>query len=127
MAFEGPGKTDLGNHVAGADLRSHQYKFVKLNSTGKVVLCDTAGERAFGILENKPRNGQSARVRVEGVSKVLVAASQTITHGTRLTTDANGRAAAAATGNNVLGIALTDPGATVDEVFTMQVEQGGVI
>lgn len=126
MAYEGPGKVDLGNHTAGADLRTHQYKFVKLNSAGQVVLCATLGERPFGVLQNKPKLGQSAAVRTSGVSKVLVAASQSIDEGTPLGTDANARAVAAATGNTIAGTALTDPGATVDEVFTMNVQIGGV-
>jgi len=60
---------------AGADLSSSQFLFVKLNGSSQVVLADTAGEAALGVLQNAPANGAIARVRVQGVSKIVAGAS----------------------------------------------------
>ena len=56
---------------AAADLRTHQYKFVKLDANGNVVLCSAAGERVLGILQNKPNTGETAAVRIIGISKIV--------------------------------------------------------
>ena len=61
---------------AGADLSTTgQFLFVKLNGSSQVVLADTAGEAALGVLQNAPANGAIARVRVQGVSKIVAGAS----------------------------------------------------
>lgn len=62
--------------LAGADLSSTgQFLFVKLNGSSAIVLADTAGELALGVLQNAPANGAVARVRVQGVSKIIAGAS----------------------------------------------------
>lgn len=62
--------------LAGADLSTTgQYLFVKLNGSSAIVLADTAGEAALGVLQNAPASGAVARVRVQGVSKVIAGAS----------------------------------------------------
>lgn len=61
---------------AGADLSSTgQFLFVKLNGSSQIVLADTAGEAALGVLQNAPASGAIARVRVQGVSKIVAGAS----------------------------------------------------
>lgn len=60
---------------AGADLSSSQFLFVKLNGSSQIVLADTAGEAALGVLQNAPANGAIARVRVAGVSRIIAGAS----------------------------------------------------
>ena len=76
MAFEIPGFVD-GTRPAGADLSSHQYKFVKLNSSKQVVICAAATDKPYGILQNKPTSAQPAEVMRNGLSKVIMAASNT--------------------------------------------------
>jgi len=61
--------------TAGADLSTHQYKFVKLSANKTVVLCAAATDIPFGILQNDPTSGQAATVAVSGVSKVVFGAS----------------------------------------------------
>lgn len=78
--------------LAGADLSSSQYRFVKLNAAGAVVLSG-AGEAAIGVLQNKPGNGQAATVRVGGLSKVIAGAAIALPN--RIASDANGKAKAA--------------------------------
>lgn len=61
---------------AGADLSTTgQFLFVKLNGSSQIVLADTAGEAALGVLQNAPASGAIARVRVLGVSKIVAGAS----------------------------------------------------
>ncbi len=55
---------------AAEDLSDDQYKFVVLNSSGKVRRPDSASEVAIGILQNAPESGEAAVVRVVGQSKV---------------------------------------------------------
>lgn len=115
---------------AAADLRTHQYKFVKLDGSGNVILCAAAGERPFGILQNKPNTGETAVVRVMGVSKIVC--SGAITTPNQIATDAAGLAKLAsrlvqATGaaSNVAGVLLRAAGAA-SEIQTMFVTPGGI-
>ncbi len=66
--------TDLfGQLLAGADLSTHQFKFVTFELTagvGKVQLAATAGARVLGVLQDKPIAGQPALVAGSGISKV---------------------------------------------------------
>jgi len=87
MAFEQPGAMD-GGRPAGADLSSHQFKFVKLNSSGQVILCAAATDKPYGILQNKPTSGAAAIVMRDGMSKVVCAGDNA--KGNVGGTDANG-------------------------------------
>src|SRR5712664_178464 len=97
MAFEQPGFVD-GTRVAGADLSTHQFKYVKLNTSGQVILCAAATDKPYGILQNKPVANQAAEVMRDGLSKNVMAASNTI--GNVGGTDANGLFAAYAFGTD---------------------------
>ncbi len=57
---------------AGADLSAaaNQFKAVKLDASGDVILCDSAGELVFGVLYNKPQLGEAAEVVVGGSPKM---------------------------------------------------------
>jgi len=59
---------------AGADLTGDQYKIVKLNASGQVVLSG-AGELAIGVLQNKPGSGEAAQVRIFGLTRMLTKGS----------------------------------------------------
>src|SRR5882672_7833240 len=76
MAFENPGIGD-GTRKAGADLSTHQFKFVKLNNSGDVILCAAVTDKPYGILQNAPTSGQAASVMLLGVSKLKMAAGNT--------------------------------------------------
>lgn len=59
-------------YPAGADLSSTgQNLFVKLNGSSQVVLADTAGEQALGVLQNAPASGAIGIVRVFGPSRAM--------------------------------------------------------
>ncbi len=112
---------DTRTFVAGEDLSSAQFKFVTLESDGQIDLADAAGERALGVLLNKPTSGAAATVAMTG--KVMVEAGAAVTAGAEIQTDANGDAIAAATGDVVMGYALED--AVDGQIFAMELIQGG--
>jgi len=112
---------DTRTFIAGEDLSSSQFKFVTLESDGQVDLADSAGERALGVLLNKPTSGKAATVAMTG--KVMVEAGASVTAGDQLQTDANGDAITAASGDVVMGYALED--AVDGQIFAMELIQGG--
>lgn len=112
---------DTRTFVAGEDLSSAQFKFVTLEADGQVDLADAAGERAVGVLLNKPAAGKAATVAMTG--KVMVVAGAAVTAGDQIQTDAAGDAITAAAGDVVMGYALED--AVDGQVFAMELIQGG--
>jgi len=60
---------------AGETLTAYQYHFVKLDGSGGIVHCGTAGELSIGILQNYPAKDRAARVRLLGTSKLVMGAS----------------------------------------------------
>jgi len=90
------------------DLSSKQYYLVELSGTDQVDVCDNAGDKPVGVLQNKPTAGAAAQVRVLGISKVVSDGSSTnIAVGDYVGTDGNGKAVKKATDtDHVVGIAL---------------------
>lgn len=88
MAYEGSLQSIPGQ-VAGADLSSDQFKFVRVAPAG-VILNTVNGGKVSGILQGKPTAGQAAQVGFDGVSKVLAGAA--FVAGVELMSDANGKA-----------------------------------
>jgi hypothetical protein len=122
--------------LAGADLSSSQYFFVKLDNATAAVVAG-AGENAIGVLQNAPAAGAVAIIRTQGLSKVIggdavaigaaVAANAagkavTATLG-RTKTDDAGAAADPLLGSNVLGDAW-ETGAA-DTAFTIFIQRRG--
>lgn len=88
--------------LAGADLSSTgQFLFVKLSGSSTIVLADTAGEAALGVLQNAPASGAIARVRVQGVSKIIAGGS--LADGAIVATTATTARAKAAVAGTVAG------------------------
>lgn len=88
---------------AAADLRTHQYKFVEVTSTGAVGLVADDGH-ADGVLLNDPNTGEAAIVGIAGVLKVKCGAA--VTRGGNVASGANGAAKNTDTGAAVNGTAL---------------------
>lgn len=109
MAFEVPGR--LVTFVAVADFSASQFRFVNTDANGKASL-PTAGGRAVGVRQNKPKTNEGATVMIDGIS--IVEAGAAVANGANVTSDAAGRAITAAAGNEILGHALeTAPAAGV--------------
>lgn len=91
----------LGN--AGADLRTHQFKFVSVSADGDIDL--TADDaRAQGVLMNAPNTGEVCEVAINGIVKVKCGAA--VTRGGDVASGANGAAKDTDTGSTFLGTAL---------------------
>jgi hypothetical protein len=63
--------------IADVDMNTAQYKFVTAASTGDryVKAATVAGGSSFGVLQNDPRAGEEATVRVWGFTKVMANAN----------------------------------------------------
>lgn len=86
--------------VAAADLSAAQYRLV----TPAGALAGSTDAIA-GVLQNKPKAGEAAAVRVVGTSKVVAGGS--ITAGAYVGSNAQGYGVAVTTdGRNVVGVAL---------------------
>lgn len=130
--------------VAGADLSSSQFRFVKLDGnlitgTPSAIVGASTADYCIGILQNQPKiiatgvnssgttlyNYGEAEVTISGITKVVAGATN-IAIGSRLSVDGSGRAvpvtAAAATTNSkyIFGTALSASSATGD-IITMVV------
>lgn len=90
--------------VAGADLSSHQFKQVKLDNSGDVVLAGD-GDLVLGTLQNKPIQGEACEIEMDGISKAVIGASVT-NAGTKLASDASGKLITAVSAKHVAAIAL---------------------
>jgi hypothetical protein len=108
MAYEQPGfQISL---TAGADLSGAQFKFVKLESDGEVIVCDGVTDIPVGVLQNKPESGQTAVIMVMGVTKVQ--GDGNLARGNLIGTSADGQAAAYTAGTDttkyIVGQVLLD-------------------
>lgn len=121
MAIKAVG-TDI-SAVAGADLSAQQFRGVKLNAAGALVLGNATDLNQIGVLQNNPGNGQPATVRISGVTKAR--AGGVVTAGDRVTTDLNGNFIVATTGRQVMGIAMTS--AVANDIFTILLSERGVV
>ena len=96
---------------AAADLSAHQYKFVKLNSSGQVAAIAAATDIPLGVLQDKPNAaGAAAEVAVIGVTKLQGDAD--LVRGNLIGTSADGQADAKTPGTDtteyVVGQVLED-------------------
>lgn len=101
MAYEIPGFSYT--LVSAADFSvTGQFRAVNVDATGKAAL-PAAGGRIAGILNNKPKAGESATIVQSGISACEAGAAVTI--GSTVEVDATGRVVPRAAGVAV-GIAL---------------------
>jgi hypothetical protein len=105
--------------IAGADLSSSQYRFVKLDSVQNKVVAATAGtDKIIGVLQNAPVSGGEARVTLlNATGTIPVIASTIIALGAYVTATTGGKAVTTTTaGNVVAGQALEAAGADGDMI-----------
>lgn len=89
-AVSGGVQFDQTQGNAAVDLDTKVYTAVKLTTTG--VHWTGTGERAIGILQNKPKTGEGCAVRMLGTSKFVVdGAAGAIAAGDKLKSDNAGR------------------------------------
>ncbi|HUX46409.1 MAG TPA: hypothetical protein VMV58_00215 [Desulfosporosinus sp.] len=95
MAFEGS-LTCIPGMKAGENLSSSQFLFGKINTAGDVVKLTTAGAYPSGVIQNDPISGSEVAIACAGVTKVVCGAS--VTAGSRVMSNALGKAITAASG-----------------------------
>ena len=91
-------------YIAGADLSAAQYLFV--TSDGDEVTATGVGEAATGVLFNAPVQNDAATVVRGGEVNVYVGTGG-LTIGAEVASDAAGKAVAATSTDEVVGIART--------------------
>ena len=106
---------ELGTLVAGADLTADQYKLVKVDGTGKLVLT-VAGNEHAGVLDCPGNLDESVRIRVSGVAKAVAGAA--IATGASVESDALGKLRTFTVGP-LVGIALEVAGADGDIISVL--------
>lgn len=109
------------SHDAGADLSAAQFKAVKYNGSGNLVVAG-AGESACGLLQNDPALGQTGDVMLLGISRAI--AGDAVAKGAKLAADAQGRLVTAASGDHVVAIAQ-DVAAAAGDIIPVLVCLGG--
>ena len=92
------------SRVAGEDLSAKQYYFVKEDSNSLVTAPDAITDRAMGVLQNAPEQGETALVQVGENTKVV--ASQALAIGDIVAPSANGRAQVAVSTQNPRGVVV---------------------
>lgn len=100
--------------AATVDLSTSQYFFVKADGT----LC-AAGGKALGILQNNPKSGLAAGVRVLGCSKLTLAG--TVAAGDYIASDASGKGVKATVASVLAG---TPEPLAGDHVIAIALEAG---
>jgi len=112
MAYEGP-QIRLVAVTASADLRTHQFKYVKVSGNNTVTICAATTDIPIGILQNTPNTGQAANVCAIGITKISSDAA--LTAGNEIGTSADGQAAVYAPGTDttkrINGVVLEGSGA----------------
>lgn len=119
MSFEIPGFSFSRN--AGADLSAEQHKFVKIDSSGDIVLTGST-EASAGVLQNDPLQTEPGTVLNVGISKVVAGAA--VAAGAFVMSDGSGRAITATATNRVLGTALEAAGAADEKIAVLLTSQG---
>ena len=116
------GKTYRESFIAGEDLSSSQFTFVKMNTTDRTVVAAGNGDAVAGILYNEPASGEAATVVISGRMMVLCGTGG-LTAGADVGVDANGAAVVAATGDVIVGQCVD--GASATEYATIDLFRGG--
>lgn len=120
MGYQVLDPSDLLTAVAGADLSTHQYKFVGFPDTnGRVFLAATAGARVHGVLQDKPSaQGQACLVAGSGITKVV--AEGPISIGSMVVASTAGLAiTSSTTAHHRVGVAL-EAAAALNDVIALR-------
>jgi len=110
---------------AGAAVTQFEFVTIAGQSDGECIDCSSAGEIAIGVAQNAASAaGLPVRVCVLGVTKVNAGAA--VTKGDTLQTDATARAIAAASADEVMGVAV-ETAAAAGDVITAIIGYAGIL
>lgn len=91
--------------VCSEDLSAKQFYIVQQDANGLAEVGEGATDLLLGVLQNKPKSGETALVRFGWTTKVICGG--TVAIGAWVTSDSNGKAVATTTdGDIVIGKAL---------------------
>lgn len=76
---------------AAADLSAKQFFAVKITATDTMNLCAAVTDIGYGILQDKPKSGETGSARRLGTSKAVVDGSTAIAAGDKLGPNAAGK------------------------------------
>ena len=107
--------------IAREDLSDAKYKILNVHDANGVKLRVAAGAGVLGVLDNKPKSGENATVVVAGLTRCFAGA--TITAGSFITVTASGTATAVASGQYMLGKAIT--GCASGSNFQLLIQHNG--
>ena len=112
--------------AAGAQINEGAFLAAKFDGDGNIVPCSAKGEAAVGIIIPTNDNAilAGADVDVQVMYMGLWKAGEAFAAGAALTTDARGRAVAAASGDDVLAQAL-EASAADGNVVSIQITKAG--
>lgn len=113
-----------GSFPANADLSAAIYKFVELNTSGKLAVATVQGQKVFGVLQRDDAAAadRGAAVQWGGIAKVY--AGGTVDEGDFVISDSSGRAIASTDGGFVAGRAVS-PGAVGEVISVLLATPGG--
>lgn len=113
--------------ISGADLSAHQWRIAYLSGARTVTFATGVTIKSIGIIQdNVDAAGKAVNVRVLGISKV-VAGEAMATPGTEVTSDAAGKAVAAATTDFVVGRTLEASAADGDIISILVLPTGSKV
>lgn len=106
---------------SAAEIEEARGKIVKFNDDGKVEVCTSATDPLAGviILQGEPDVAENEDITVQIKDIGIVRAGGEIKKGEYVTSDAEGKAVKASSGNNILGMATRD--GVTDGFVTVQI------
>ena len=118
MAEAGPlGPATTWAFTSDYNFANVPYTFVMGAAAGRMQLATVATSTSLlGVVITDPDSGQNGTVQFDGITKVRAGGSVTLYD--QITTNASGRATAAASGDVVMGMALEAAGAD-NEIITI--------
>lgn len=124
MAFEQPGFKPT-SHTAKVDLDTKQFYCVKMDTVaGSDVVLAGDGDAILGLLQGKPKAGQSAEIMSTGVSKA--AAGAAFGRNVELASNALGKLITAASGKRIVATSVEPSGADGNIVSVQLLASGAV-
>ena len=111
--------------AAAAALANNAFLAANFDSNGKIAVAGTKGENVIGLFpaeEQDIKAGEDVTVQIKECG--LWKTGEAVKAGDELTTDANGKAIKATTGNFITAIALEAANAA-DEVIKVQIVKAG--
>ena len=108
---------------AASDLSAKQYRFVAVDTNGKVTTTGDDGN-PIGVLQNTPTAGQAATICVYGVTKLYIGTESGLGAGYNVGCDSNSAGKVSDTASFRMGVALEDPTADGDIVAVLLQKNG---